>query len=189
MKVHDVIVASTIVENDISDYWAGSTFEDVASLGADKRGQWGEDVLERVLTEIGFDVSGTGNDNTGNSDGSVFDMLVNENRVEVKCSISPDNWQHENIYSENKWDKIVFVDVTYDNIYFTVLDYNEMVFDTRHPILNRKPTLRQAREDAYKFDFGTATLRKGLAGGITFDYDMSNPDEEGLSSFFNERLG
>jgi hypothetical protein len=188
MKIHDIVMASTVVENDVSNYWNGSPFEDVANLGADKRGEWGEDLLANILISGGFTVSGTGNDNIGNDDGSVYDMKANGERTEVKTSIASDNWQHENIYAENKWDKIVFVDVDYDTIYFTVLDYDEMVFDDRHPILGRKPTLRQAREDAYKFDFGRATLRKGIAGGLTFAYDMNNPDGKGLVSFLSDRM-
>jgi len=188
MRINDIVMASTIVENDVSNYWDGSPFEDVANLGADKRGQWGEELLENILIASGFDVTGTGNDNIGNDDGSVFDMDINGERTEVKTSIAETQFQHENIYAENKWDKIVFIDVSYDIIYFTVLDYDEMVFDDRHPILGRKPTLRQAREDAYKFDFGPATLRKGIAGGLTFAYDISNPDDEGLISFFTARL-
>jgi hypothetical protein len=186
MKIHDIVKAHTIVENDVSNYWDGSLFEKVANLGADKRGEWGEDLLADILVEGGFTVSGTGNDNTNNHDG-VYDMKANGERTEVKTSIASDNWQHENIYSENKWDKIVFVDVDYDTIYFTVLDYDEMVFDNKHPILGRKPTLRQAREDAYKFDFGPATLRKGIAGGLTFRYDTNNPNDKGLIAFLGDR--
>ncbi len=188
MKIHDIVMASTVVENDVSNYWDGSKFEDVANLGADKRGQWGEELLEDILVAGGFTVTGTGNDNIGNDDGSVFDMDINGERTEVKTSIAQSQWQHENIYAENKWDKIVFVDVAYDTIYFTVLDYDEMVFDDKHPILGRKPTLRQAREDAYKFDFGVATFQKGIAGGLTFAYNMTNPDDKGLVSFFANRL-
>ena len=187
MKIKDIVMASTIVENDVSNYWDGSVFEDVANLGADKRGEWGEALLESILLSTGATVTDTGNDNILQDDG-VYDMNVNGERTEVKTSIASDNWQHENIYAENKWDKIAFIDVAYDTIYFTVLDYDEMVFDERHPILNRKPTLRQAREDAYKFDFGQATLRKGIAGGLTFAYDVNAPDDEGLASFLTTRL-
>ena len=184
MSVYGIVIDSTVVDSDVDNYWDGSVFEGVANLGADKRGQWGEDTLEKILVSLGYEVSETGNDNIGKEDGSVFDLKVNGFRVEVKTSVASSNWQHENIYAENKWDKITFVDVSYDTIHFTILDYSEMVFDAKHPILNRKPTLRQAREDAYKFDFGLATLAKGVAGGITFLYDMSSPDDEGLAEFF-----
>jgi hypothetical protein len=190
VNIHDIVMASTVVEADVSNYWEGSPFEDVATLGADKRGQWGEELLEDILVAGGFTVTGSGTTNIGNADGSVFDMDINGERTEVKTSIAQSNWQHENIYAENKWDKIVFIDVAFDVIYFTVLDYDEMEFDDKHPILGRKPTLRQAREDAYKFDFGVATLRKGIAGGLTFAYNVPADDtaDEGLVAFFAERL-
>lgn len=193
------ILSSTITYtiDNTPNLWEESVFEDLRFLGSDICGKWGEKFLNDILNSYNLPVKWNGDSNTNTPDGK-YDMKVNEKRVEVKTSFrntsKPDakgkiklsGWQHENIYKEFIWDKIVFIDVDTHAIYITVLDHNEMVFGIKHPIFDRKPTLRQNKDDGYKFDFGPKTVKNGVKGGLTYRWDLS--DEKGLREFLIKKF-
>lgn len=177
--------------------WENSPFEEIRFLGADICGKWGEKFLNEILKSYGFDVKWDEDSNTNASDGK-YDMKVGDKRVEVKTSfrgtskpnakgkIKLSGWQHENIYEKFVWDKVTFIDVDTQGIYITVMNHKEMVFNNKHPILDRKPTLRQNKDDGYKFDFGPNTVKCGIEGGLTYYWDLK--DEKGLRKFLNEKF-
>ena len=193
------ILTSTITYtiDNTPNLWEGSVFEDLRFLGSDICGKWGEKFLNDILKSYDLSVEWNEDSNTNAADGK-YDMKVNKKRVEVKTSFRgtsrPDakgkiklsGWQHENIYKEFIWDKVVFIDVDTQQIYVTVMDHSEMVFDKQHPILGKKPTLRQNKDDGYKFDFSLCTVKYGIKGGLTYQWDLS--DEKGLREFLTKKL-
>jgi len=196
------VSASSVLKKTITDavnsyvnIWKGSVFEPMQTLSVDACGRWGEDFLNEILVSYGFKVKWSGDKNTNAADGK-YDIVVNDNRVEVKTSFRNRNtstgkhggWQHENIYKAHVWDKIIFIDVDVNGIYITVLNFNDIVFKKDHPhkILKRTPCLRKNRDDGYKFDFGLNTVEYGVKGGLTYYWDLK--DEKGLRKFLTEKF-
>ncbi len=120
-------------------------------------------------------------------------------RVEVKTSGrtvangKPIGWQHENVYfSDNKWDKLVFIDYdANDVIFFTIVDYNQVVKDNTLDLslFGKKGHQRKNEEGKAKVDFSMRSVQNGIDNKVTFNYDCNNPDNEGLSNFLKEKLG
>ena len=88
--------------------YKNSPFEQLLTLTSDDRGKWGEKFLHNNIKLSGLKSKWDGDSNTGNVDGSVYDILINLNRrTEVKTATNGLNkrsrkltntWQHENIY-------------------------------------------------------------------------------------------
>ena len=136
----------TIVANLIEDYkesasyWSGSIFESVTHFSTDYKGKFGEELLFNVIkSNTNIPVEWDEDSNTDNDDG-VYDLFWylhnnKKTRVEVKTSGrtvakgKPIGWQHENVYfTDNKWDKLVFLDYDANDVMFiTIVDYNEVV--------------------------------------------------------------
>lgn len=199
MPVTEFLIESieTAYENR-KDIWEDSPFRQITLLSNDERGKWGEEFVANLiknLTDLTVEWNG---DNNTNQDDGVYDIMVSnvsneiKNRIEVKTasrgSGTDANWQHENVYASNKWDKLIFFDFDLFGFYLTIIDYKDMKFDVRHPIFGRKPTLRNNQDDKYKVDFGIQQQKRGLVSGHTFWYDISNPDEEGLKQHLIKHL-
>lgn len=171
------------------DFWEDSPFRKLTLLTNDERGRWGEKFLTELFNKIGtIQYDWDADTNTNQQDG-IYDIVTKRNgvrtRIEVKTATKGqnDSWQHENIYKKEVWDKLVFIDVDYFSFCITVINYSDMVFGDKHPVFGRKPTLRSNQGDKYKFDFGNKALQRGIDNGYTFCYNVTNPDEEGLSEF------
>lgn len=185
------------------DYWIGSIFETLATRGTpDDAGKWGEKTIWKLITTTtDLDAKWNGDKNTQTDDG-IYDIWIKRNaggkktRIEVKTSrfgVSG-SWQHENLIKEkDKWDKLVLVDFEYLTIWITILNHSDMVFDDKHPIFGTTPCLRdnkksKMRTDKYKWDFRPLQIQRGVASGLTFCYDVKEPDDEALSQFLKEKL-
>ena len=201
---------TTIVTNLIEDYkksasyWSGSIFESVTHFSTDYKGKFGEELLFNVIKgNTNIPVEWDEDQNTNNNDG-VYDLfwyLSNgkKMRVEVKTSgrtVSngkPIGWQHENVYfSDNKWDKLVFIDYdANDVVFFTIVDYNQVVKDNTLDLslFGKKGHQRKNEEGKAKVDFSLRSVQNGIDNKVTFNYDFNNPDNEGLSNFLKEKLG
>lgn len=179
------------------NYWKGSYFEEIVQLSNDERGKWGEETLYKFIKALtSHDVAWDEDQNINNSDG-VYDIWINRPdgtklRIEVKTASrgtgKKSAWQHENLYASEKWDKLVFIDFEYSTIWFTVLDYSDVTFGSRHETFGTKPTLRKNQNDKYKWDFRDKQVYIGVANGHTFCYDVENPDDEALSEFLTNKL-
>ena len=200
----------TIVTNLIEDYkksasyWSGSIFESVTHFSTDYKGKFGEELLFNVIKgNTNIPVEWDEDQNTNNNDG-VYDLfwyLSNgkKMRVEVKTSGrtvangKPIGWQHENVYfSDNKWDKLVFIDYdANDVVFFTIVDYNQVVKDNTLDLslFGKKGHQRKNEEGKAKVDFSLRSVQNGIDNKVTFNYDFNNPDNEGLSNFLKEKLG
>ena len=195
MSVTEFLIESieTAYENR-KDIWQDSPFRQITLLSNDERGKWGEEFVSNLIKKLtGLDVEWDGGSNTNQNDG-VYDFKVGKlkHRVEVKTAsrgtCGTPNWQHENIYASNKWDKLIFFDFDLFGFYLTIIDYSDMTFNTQHPVFGRKPTLRNNQDDKYKMDFGTQQQKRGIESGYTFWYDISKPDDEGLKNHIIKHL-
>jgi len=202
----------SIVTNLIEDYkesasyWSGSIFESVTHFSTDYKGKFGEELLYNTIKDYtDIPVKWDQDSNTANDDG-VYDLFWylhnNKNRkrrVEVKTSGRTVangraiGWQHENVYfTDNKWDKLVFIDYdANDVVFFTIVDYNQVVKDNTLDLslFGKKGHQRKNEEGKAKVDFSMKSIQNGIDSNVTFKYDFNNPDNEGLSNFLEEKLG
>ena len=190
-KFVSILKESLVTENPNADYWENSVFKNLVIQNNDYRGSWGESITHNWCIAAGLPSEWDEDSNINCEDG-VYDVVINGFRVEVKTSFSSKNWQHENIYlSEDKCDKVAFVDVDAENIYITILDQDLLspaASDPDYQILGKRPTLRNNQDDKWKFDFSKRTIRIGIEMGYTFVYNVENPDVEGLSEFLRSKL-
>ena len=200
----------TIVTNLIEDYkksasyWSSSIFEPVTHFSTDYKGKFGEELLYNLIKDItDIPVEWDEDQNTNNNDG-VYDLFWHlhngkKRRVEVKTSgrtVSngkPIGWQHENVYfSDNKWDKLVFIDYdANDVVFFTIVDYNQVVKDNTLDLslFGKKGHQRKNEEGKAKVDFSMKSIQNGIDSNVTLKYDVNNPNNEELINFLNEKLG
>ncbi len=200
----------TIVANLIEDYkksasyWSGSIFESVTHFSTDYKGKFGEELLYNIIKDnTDIPVEWDEDQNTNNNDG-VYDLFWHlhngkKRRVEVKTSGrtvangKPIGWQHENVYfSDNKWDKLVFIDYDADDVvFFTIVDYNQVVKDNTLDLslFGKKGHQRKNEEGKAKVDFSMRSIQNGIDNNVTFKYDFNNPNDELLALFLIEKLG
>ena len=185
-----------------ASYWAGSLFESVTHFSTDYKGKFGEELLFKLIKELtDIPVQWDADSNTANDDG-VYDLFWylhnGKRRVEVKTSGrtvangKPIGWQHENVYfSDNKWDKLVFLDYDRNDVMFiTIVDYDEVVKDNNLDlsIFGKKGHQRKNEEGKAKVDFSMKSIRNGIDAGVTFEYDFNNPCDELLALFLLKKL-
>ena len=189
--------------NHQASYWAGSFFESVTNYSTDYKGKFGEELLYNVIKDFtNIPVQWDADSNTSNDDG-VYDLFWTDEdgkkvRVEVKTSGrtvangKPIGWQHENVYfSDNKWDKLVFLDYDRNDVMFiTIVDYDEVVKDNNLDlsIFGKKGHQRKNEEGKAKVDFSMKSIRNGIDAGVTFEYDFNNPCDELLALFLLKKL-
>lgn len=185
-----------------ASYWAGSLFESVTHFSTDYKGKFGEELLFKLIKDLtDIPVQWDADSNTANDDGvyDLFWFLHNgKRRVEVKTSGrtvangKPIGWQHENVYfSDNKWDKLVFLDYDRNDVMFiTIVDYDEVVKDNNLDlsIFGKKGHQRKNEEGKAKVDFSMKSIRNGIDAGVTFEYDFNNPCDELLALFLLKKL-
>jgi len=204
------MVMKTIVTDLIEDYkksasyWNGSIFESVTHFSTDYKGKFGEELLYNIIKDnTDIPVEWDEDQNTNNNDG-VYDLFWHlhngkKRRVEVKTSGrtvangKPIGWQHENVYfSDNKWDKLVFIDYdANDVVFFTIVDYNQVVKDNTLDLslFGKKGHQRKNEEGKAKVDFSMKSIKNGIDNNVTLKYDVNNPNNEELINFLNEKLG
>jgi len=208
--VNTDFIMKSIVTNLIEDYkksasyWSGSIFESVTHFSTDYKGKFGEELLYNIIKDnTDIPVEWDEDQNTNNNDG-VYDLFWHlhngkKRRVEVKTSGrtvangKPIGWQHENVYfSDNKWDKLVFIDYdANDVVFFTIVDYNQVVKDNTLDLslFGKKGHQRKNEEGKAKVDFSMKSIQNGIDSNVTLKYDVNNPNNEELINFLNEKLG
>lgn len=184
-------------------YWNGSVFEPITKFSADEKGQFGEQLLHRLINECtGHDSQWDADANTDPGDG-VYDVYYyteegKKVRIEVKTSQrtvskgKPSGWQHENIYyTGRKWDKVAFIDYDTDGtIFFTIVDYDQLVVDEviDLSLFGKNAHIRKNEEGKSKVDFSKKSIANGLNAGVTFCYNVNTPDDAALANFLNSKL-
>ena len=201
--MHDLITNLSEKYKQQASYWSGSRFEDVVNLSTDYKGRFGEELLFNVIQKYtDIPVQWDEDSNTSNDDG-VYDLfwyLHNGKKVRVEVKTSgrtvsngrPIGWQHENVYfSDNKWDKLVFLDYDRNDVMFiTVVDYDMVVKDNMIDlsIFGKKAHQRKNEEGKAKVDFSMKSIRKGIDAGVTFEYDFNSTHPEELALFLLKKL-
>jgi hypothetical protein len=169
------------------NYWKGSPFESLLELSSDERGKLGEDLMKRLCNEVlGYESLWEGDKNVGRKDGSIWDILIKQKRTEIKFAMrgsSTPMWQHEKIKEEPIWDKIIFIDIDYDGVWFTIQNYGDIPYgDEKHKITNTKST--QHLGD-WKFDLSLVRISKLHKMGYSYRLDIKKPDYDQLKCFFD----
>jgi hypothetical protein len=198
------------IQNEIllRDYWIGSPFEFLAQRGGpDDTGKWGEMFLYHMISCLTYFDIEWGGDNNKREDGTYdlwFFLDDRKIRIEVKTSRfgKTETWQHENIIRYgDPCDKLVFVDFEYSTAWITILDcknvppttISEMYFGCKHPAFGTTPCLRdgktsKSRKDKYKWDFSPKHIERGVASGLTYCHDVTEPDFKSFSEFLIDSL-
>jgi len=182
----------------INDLWENSEFKYLRNMSSDQRGSWGENLIYRLIKlYTKYNVKWDADRNTSNSDG-IYDLVVNKHKAEVKTATSgysskknklTNTYQHENIYEDNVWDKLILLDVNPDGFYITIINHKDMVFgENIHPIFGKKSTKHLS---GWKFDTSKVVLERGIQNNLTIYIDMSIPnliDENKICKFLKENL-
>lgn len=172
-------------------YWDGSQFEPMLKLSSDERGEIGEKIINDLVIKLtDLDVEWEQNQNVGRTDGDIWDILINNQRTEVKLAMrgsTKATWQHEKIVEEKCWDKIIFIDLDYNGIWFSIQNYGQIPYgDDKHEITGTKSTYHLG---GWKFDLSPTKIKKLEEKGLSMYYDIQNPDDKKLSNFLNKHLG
>jgi hypothetical protein len=190
---------STIIKNIINEkvlkslkqhFWSGSEFEPLLKLGSDERGEIGEQIVNDLVKDLTeFIVVWEGNKNTGRQDGSIWDILINGFRTEVKTAMrgsKNSTWQHEKIVEDMCWDKLIFVDIDYSGIWFTIQNYGQIPYgNNTHKVTGTKSTYHLG---GWKFDLSTTKIKKLETMGYSLYYDIKNPNNHELITFFEKHF-
>ena len=167
-----------------ADTWGGKSFEKISKLKNDYSGKVGERwVQEQCKT---FNIPHVYDEDIIDSD-ATYDIVINNKKVEIKTArvgINK-NFQHESLRATG-CDKYVFVDVVEDKFYVSIFD-SKFDYTKRHPVFGRRPHLRKGTTDVYKFDFGLATIKKGIKAGCTLEINKSTKTKD-VEKFLKSRL-
>ena len=184
------VIVKNIIKEKVSkslkqDFWDGSEFEPLLKLGSDERGEIGEQIINDLVKDLTeYVVVWEGNKNTGRKDGSIWDILINSFRTEVKTAMRGSKtftWQHEKIVEDKCWDKLIFVDIDYSGIWFTVQNYGQIPYgNNTHEITGTKSTYHLG---AWKFDLSPTKIKKLEKMGNSLYYDIKNPNNNELKYF------
>ena len=169
-----------------SSRWGNSIFEEIDELKNDYSGRAGEVWVHELCNHLGID--NQYNADEVNQEDGTYDITIKIKTTEVKTArvgTKEDNWQHESL-RDHGCDFFWFNDVVPEGVYVTIIPAN-FDFTKKHPILGRTPHLRKETGGTYKLDFGRATLRRGLAAGVTKFIDENTTDEE-IKNFIDGRI-
>jgi hypothetical protein len=195
-KMIEDLIKKYSKNNERKNYWKNSKFEPLIHQTSDARGVWGEEFVEKILKSSNINCNWNKDKNINHENG-IWDILVtnqlNDERIEVKTAFKntkDDTWQHDNIYKEDYWDKIIFVDVDYDKIYLTVQNKDDIPFDDDgHKILKgrgKNGGKKSTRHlSAWKFDLTKNQIQILEKHGLSYVLNINNPDYLSLSNFLN----
>lgn len=181
----------------IYNIWEGSLFEvPIKGRTSDERGYFGESLINNFVNiHTNFKCLWLKDSNTSQDDG-IYDLLINKFRTEVKTASASVcrktgkinyKFQHENIYKEKVWDKLILLDIEPKGYYLTVLNHSDMNFENRHSVLKTKCTKHLA---AYKFDTayshsrGGCNLNRGIKAGLTIYISLDDMNADVKMSNF-----
>jgi hypothetical protein len=167
--------------------WANSQYSQIESLKNDYSGRAGELLAASICENLGINYVYV-EDEVNQNDGT-YDIIINGRKVEVKTArVGNDGktWQHESL-RDYGCDYFLFIDIDPNALFLSIFSSN-FDFSEKHPVFGRTPHLRKESTGTYKFDFGPATLRKGIEAGLTLRVDASTTDTE-IKKFFEDHIG
>jgi len=169
--------------------WKGSHFESFNKLNADYSGKAGENALFSFLMRTknekqhSWEIEYDGDSNINQTDGT-YDIIIKGRKRftlgQKTARIGKQNrFQHENLHN-NVCDGEIFLDITPNYAYLTVVSFDQYSLSDKHPIFNVKPHLRKNTNNNFKMDLSEKHLDNGLLSGITIKIDESTQDSEVL---------
>ena len=196
LEIEAMIHETYTAEQERNDPWHSSPYRNLLKLTIDARGKMGEAIVSKALHQaqnprivIDEDYS----DVNSKGDQVHYDMKINGINVEIKTAYRGKNgsWQHENLY-RSAADMTIFVDFDLDGIYFSVIPENLLPLDGYNELFGnrKKATLRQNKDDGYKFDFSMTTHKTLAAHGETYAKFFVADDASlyDIGSFISERI-
>ena len=168
------IGANLLIKQNASNTWTNSVFRDINELKPDHAGKVGELFTLQLCNSA--DVACDYNENINSKDGT-YDILILDKKVEIKTARIGihGGFQHETLKADG-YDYLLFVDITPDAFYLTVLPKFDMKI--KHPVINRTPHPRKGTSDVFKFDFGLSNLERAVTAGCSLkvgpDTTMTN---------------
>lgn len=190
--IHEVYTAEQVQ----NDPWHDSPYRNLLKLTIDARGKIGEAIISEALHQANnprIAIEEDYSDVNAKGDNVHYDMRINGLNVEIKTAYrgKSGSWQHENLY-RNAADMTIFVDFDLDGIYFSVIPECLLPLDGYNSLFGgrKRATLRQNKDDGYKFDFSSTTHKTLAAHGdkyakffIADDASLSD-----IGSFISERI-
>ena len=175
------------------DIWEGTPFEYVDRFTCDEVGDWGEEVILRVLQKDSGDIlqyhGGTQILGGGHYD---FMLKINgqDHRMEQKTArLNADgkSFQHESLNLDGSCESFLFLDVCPDKMYLTILAASSFKHGKRHEIMQRTPHLRD-KQQKYKVDWTNNICEsRGIPGGVTLLIDK-HTEVKDILQFIKGRL-
>jgi hypothetical protein len=165
-----------------SNEWHSSTLESINDLKPDYAGKVGEHLIQQLCVNGTIKCEYTEDKNS--TDGT-YDLKINDKKVEIKTARLGVNasFQHETLKTDG-YDYILFVDITPDYFYITLLPRFDM--KERHPIIGRKPHPRKGTSDVFKLDFGESNIKRSIVAGTSLKVDAT-VSMESVVSFLNAK--
>jgi|TARA_A100001515_G_C4566862_1_gene208446 hypothetical protein len=176
-----------------ANIWEGSRFEALKDFTCDEIGEWGENLIHRVM-DLDPEVEVKHGGNTILEDGH-YDFYMTgpfgSRRVEQKTarlnSGPGGTFQHESLRLDGTCESFVFLDVCPNEMYLTVIPSESICHGERHPILGRTPHQR-AESKKYKFDLSRNICEnRGIPAGITMRIDVNTTPTQ-VRNFIKDRL-
>jgi hypothetical protein len=190
MKLISNLLNEYVTNSKKTNFWSESPFEGLLKLGIDERGKWGENLIYSLITlYTSLDCKWDGDSNIKNEDGSVWDILIRKITTEIKTAMrgtSVATWQHEKLVNNKSWEKIIFIDVDYSGIWFTVQNYNDIPFNNdKHKLLGKKST---PCKGGWKFDLSIKQLKELENNGDTIYFDLESPNIDEFVNFIEKKF-
>lgn len=167
--------------------WRDSPFEYIHYLCVDYCGKAGENALNNFLLRTkknglhDWEIEYQGDSNINQKDGT-YDICINKkskNMLGIKTSRIGKNssFQHDGLH-ENECHAELFLDITPNYAYLTIVSFSNYSLKDKHPVFGRKPHLRKNTNNNFKFDLSENSLEKGIESEITIKIQNDTTDEE-----------
>jgi len=169
-----------------SVWWDQGHYSSIDTLKPDYSGKAGELLAKSLCEKLGIEYNY--DEDIVDQDDGTYDITIKGSLVEVKTArvgCHGDNFQHESL-RDYGCDHFMFIDVTPHNFYLSIFPAS-FNFTEKHPVFGRTPHRRKGSDGIYKFDFSLATLKKGIAAGVTLLINDDTSDDD-IRTFINERI-
>lgn len=176
------------------DMWKGSKYEKIKKKSCDHRGKIGEGIISEICKLLSIPSFINGLTNKGKS----FDGFIKNKSVEIKTATMGVNKTFQHELSIKPWssDKIIFLDITPNDAYMTIIksftedeckgkkntkDGKRTKIKTK--IFPKKQITWRGNKGAFKFDFSIKIINKSIKKGICINLTKSS--DELIKNFIN----
>ena len=161
------------------DIWTNSPFRGVKELVNDHRGELGESMMSKVFHFLNYEINDDVTNKNAKPDG-IYDLKVENQRIEVKTTCAKDNFQHEPLYEADVCDIVIFVDFSYDRYWVSICKREDLPLgkDSKKLFNGRHGSLRKNKDDGWKLDFSFATIKTLVKQGYAHVFDEKSSVED-----------